>query len=444
MAMSAAAGAARAQELPLFRLFLHDGTVVACLGEYARVETSVVCSLPLDQQATTTLVRVEARAVDWVRSDRYAESLRASLYAQSRGERDFAELSAEVATLLNEIGHTTDSARRLGLALEARRRLAAWPADHHHYRAADVQQILQLVDDAISDFRAAAGAQQFDLTFHATAIPDPPAPLLPVPTTEQSMTSALTLSAALADPTDRMSLLEAISAALSRPRGDLAADRLAGLRRHVGMRLAAEQSVDRAYTRLATEVTRRSRAAAARADVRGVERALSGVAARDRALGGQRPDRVAAILATVQADLDAARRLRLVRDQWAVRAVAYRSYRRSVAPSLGELTLMSRGLDDIKRLAGPTAPVLRRLAGRATAAVRGLGLVVPPADLAAIHALFVSAAQLAGQAVSVRQEAVLSGQMDRAWAASSAAAGALMLLGRAEQELARALVPPAL
>jgi hypothetical protein len=444
MAVSAAVGVAHAQELPLFRLFLTDGTVVACLGEYARVESSVVCSLPLDQQATATLVRLDARMVDWARSERYAESLRASLYAQSRGERDFAELSIEVATLLNEIGHTTDSAKRLGLALEARRRLAAWPAAHHNYRAADIEQILQLVEDAISDFRAAAGAQQFDLTFHAAPIPEPPAPLLPVPTTEQSMTSAVTLAAALPDATDRMSLLDAISAALSRPRADLPAARLAGLRREIDVRLAAERAVDRAYTRLATEATRRSRAAAARADVRGVERALSRVTARDRGLGGKRPDRVSAILASVQADLDAARRLRLARDQWAAKSVAYRSYRRSVAPSMGELTLMARGLDDIKRLAGPTAPALRRLAARAAAAVRGLGVVVPPADLAAIHALLVSAAQLAGQAVNVRQEAVNSGQMDRAWAASSAAAGALMLLGRAQQELARALVPPAL
>ena len=444
IAVSAAAGMAHAQELPLFRLFLTDGTVVACLGEYARVGSSVVCSLPLDQQSTTALVRLEARTVNWARSDRYAESLRASLYAQSRGERDFAELSLDVATLLNEIGHTTDNARRLGLALEARRRLAAWPAAHHNYRAADVQQILQLVDDAISDFRAAVGAQQFDLTFHATVVPEPPTPLLPVPTTEQSMSSAVRLASALPDPTERMSLLDAISTALSRPRADLPASRLAGLRRDVDVQLSAERAVDHAYTRLATEVTRRSRAAAARADVRGVERALCGIAARVRALGGKRPDRVSAILAMVQADLDAARRLRLARDQWAVKAVAYRSYRRSVAPSVGELTLMARGLDDIKRLAGPTAPVLRRLAGNAAAALRGLGVVVPPADLAAIHALFLSAAQLAGQAVTTRQEAVHSGQMDRAWAASSAAAGALMLLARAEQELTRALVPPAL
>jgi hypothetical protein len=146
----------------------------------------------------------------------------------------------------------------------------------------------------------------------------------------------------------------------------------------------------------------------------------------------------------VQADLDAARRLRLARDQWAIKAVAYKSYKRSVKAPLGELSLMARGLDDIKRLAGPTSPVLARLTTRAAAAVRGLGVVVPPADLASAHALMVSAAQLASQAVAARQDAVESGAMDRAWQASSAAAGALMLLDRARKDLDSALAPPVL
>ena len=115
----------QAQEPPLFRLFLIDGTVVACLGEYARVENSVVCSLPLDADDTTTLVTLGAAQVDWVRSDAYAASLRSAIYAETRGERDFAELSLDVANMLNDVGQTTDNARRLGLALEARRRLAA-------------------------------------------------------------------------------------------------------------------------------------------------------------------------------------------------------------------------------------------------------------------------------------------------------------------------------
>ncbi len=433
-----------ANEPPLFRLFLRDGTVVACLGEYARLDTHVVCSLPIDGAETTELVSLRADGVDWVRTQDYTVALRAARYAEARGEHDFAELSGEVARLLNEVGQTADNARRLGLALEARRQLSEWPARHHNYRASDVLQILQLVDDAISDFRAAAGAQQFDLALHATSTSPVPTPLLAVPTPEEAVTVAVAVAERTDRAGERVSLLEAISATIARLGEHLPVAVRDRLRVLVGQRLAEEHDVDAAYTRLAADVAGRSKAAAARADVRGVERALTTVEKRDTRLGQKRPDRVAAILATVQADLDAARRLRLARDQWAVKAVAFKSYKRSVRAPFNELSLMARGLDDIKRLAGPTSPVLARLTTRAAEAMRGLAVVVPPTDLASVHALMVSAAQLAAQAVAVRQDAVASGAMDRAWQASSAAAGALMLLDRARQDLDRALVPPVL
>lgn len=442
--MLALVAPARAEEPPLFRLFLHDGTVVACLGEYAKLETAVVCSLPIDGAEATELVTVAADSVDWRRTEDYAASLRAARYGEARGEYDFAELSGEVAQLLNEVAQTTDNAKRLGLALEARRRLAEWPAQHFNYRASDVQQILALVDDAIADFRAAAGGQQFDLALVATAMAPPPAPLLAAPTPEEAVTTAVAVAERTRSAGERVSLLEAISRTIARLGERLPAGVRARLGALVGERLAHERRVDASYSKLATEVATRSRTAAARADVRGVQRALESVEARDGRLGRRRPERVAAILATVQADLDAARRLRLARDQWAVKLVAYRSYQRSVRAPMVELTSMAEGLDDIKRLAGPAAPTLARLTARATAALRGLTLVVPPSELAAVHALMVSAAQLAAQAVAARQDAVASGGMDRAWQASSAAAGALMLLDRARRDLEAAIAPPAL
>ncbi len=435
---------ARAEEAPLFRLFLHNGTVVTCMGEYARLDTHVVCSLVLDGTDKTELVRVRTDKVNWERTEDYATALRAARYAEARGERDFAELSGQVAELLNEVGQTTDNARRLGIALEARRRLAEWPSRHYNYRAADVHQILQLVDDAISDFRAAAGAQQFDLALHAVVAPPPSPALLAQPTPEQAATVALAVAADTEDAGERVSLLEAIARTLGQTAERMSTASHRRLTFEINTRLAEERAVDVAYSRMASQVAARSKGAASRADVGGVERTLASVPARDRALGRKRPDRVAAILATVQADLDAARRLRLARDQWALKSVAYRSYKRAVEAPLGDLTLMARGLDDIKRLAGPTTPVLSRLMKQAASAIRGLGLVVPPADLAPVHALMVSAAQLASQAVAVRQDAVATGAMERAWQASSAAAGALMLLDRARADLERALTPPLL
>jgi hypothetical protein len=54
----------------------------------------------------------------------------------------------------------------------------------------------------------------------------------------------------------------------------------------------------------------------------------------------------------------------------------------------------------------------------------------------------VSAAQLADGAARIRREAALSGDIARAWDASSAAAGALMLSTRAQSEIEAMLKPP--
>jgi hypothetical protein len=62
--------------------------------------------------------------------------------------------------------------------------------------------------------------------------------------------------------------------------------------------------------------------------------------------------------------------------------------------------------------------------------------------MAAAHALLVSAAHLAGNAARIRREATLAGDLARAWDASSAAAGALMLGARARADIQSFLRPP--
>jgi hypothetical protein len=73
-----------------------------------------------------------------------------------------------------------------------------------------------------------------------------------------------------------------------------------------------------------------------------------------------------------------------------------------------------------------------------------LAAIVPPDELRAVHALFVSAAQLADSASRIRREAALTGDMQRAWDASAAAAGALMLEARARTEFRSRLRLPQL
>ncbi len=76
--------------------------------------------------------------------------------------------------------------------------------------------------------------------------------------------------------------------------------------------------------------------------------------------------------------------------------------------------------------------------------VQLVGEIAPPDELAAAHALFASAVQMASNAALTRRRASLANNMDLAWNASSAAAGALMLGARARTDILALLRPPQL
>jgi len=429
----------RAETAPLFRLFLTNGTVVTCLGEYARVGDRVVFTMPVGEGSQ--LLSLPGNLVDWARTEQYTDSFRAARYAETRGEADFSALAGQVAAVLNEIAITNDPGRKLQLALDARRRLNAWPRDHYNYKADDVRQIVQLVDEAISEMRAAAGEQQFDFSLEANIQPAE-VPVLPDPTAAESLTGAAAVVDLTDDPSERMSLLESLAQAVDKGTASLSPDVATHLQTLVHDRLRAEHQVEADYSRLSSLAGADAKTRAARADVRGVEKVIARVQAEDGRLGHRRPERVAALLASVHDELDSARRLRLARDQWSVKIGTYRSYRRAVSAPLASLDVLASSLDDIKRLAGPEATELPRLLQRVGQVLRALASIVPPSDLAPVHTLIESAARLAEQAVLTRKSAVASGAMDQAWQASSAAAGALMLLDRAKHDIDSAMAPP--
>jgi hypothetical protein len=70
--------------------------------------------------------------------------------------------------------------------------------------------------------------------------------------------------------------------------------------------------------------------------------------------------------------------------------------------------------------------------------------VTPPVEGETIQGLLTSAAQLMSRAISARQRAVASGEMLPAHEAASAAAGALLLIDRASEELQRLTKAPEL
>jgi hypothetical protein len=101
-------------------------------------------------------------------------------------------------------------------------------------------------------------------------------------------------------------------------------------------------------------------------------------------------------------------------------------------------------LQDIKALAGSTPGSLtgiERLVERLVTLVSG---ITPPEEFQAAQSLLISAAHLAQNAARIRRDATLANDIARAWDASSAAAGALMLGARATQEIQTLLRPPVL
>ena len=101
-----------------------------------------------------------------------------------------------------------------------------------------------------------------------------------------------------------------------------------------------------------------------------------------------------------------------------------------------------RSLDDIKRLAGSDAAVLVSLGDRLATHGKALGVLAVPDELKPAHALLTSAVNLAETAVKTRRQAALSGELQLAWDASSAAAGSMMLLSKAQEDMEAAVRLP--
>ena len=448
----ACAAQAFADSATLFRVFLNDGTAVVSYGEYARVGDRLVFSMPLGAVDAATgepdlhVVNLPASAVNWTATDKCADSARFSHYMTTSAESDYAALAWEVAATLNAIVLAKDPQARLGMAVDARRRLASWPRDHYGYRAEDVHEMLGLLDEAISGLRVAAGATSFVLDLVAISPVVPAAredvALLRTPTSAETISQAIAIAKATDIAADRVSILRGVLAALDKPRNNLPRTWRSPTRQWALHAIREETRVGQQYVALTSSLSKRAANAAARGNVRSVERVLETAARLDTQLGRRRPEEINALLERVRMHLDAARRLRLARDQWREQADSYRAYTRAVAPIIAGLVRAQGHLDDIKRLAGSEATVLVSLGERLATNVRTLGVVAVPNDLKPAHALLLSAVNLAETAVRTRRQATVSGALELAWDASSAAAGSMILLTRAREDMEAAVRLP--
>jgi hypothetical protein len=441
------AAAARADEATLLRVFLKDGTSLVSFGEPAHVGDRVVFSMPTGASPNPPLhlVNLSADRVDWDRTNRYSSSARASHYIATRAEIDYAALSNAMAEALNEVALTPEPARRLQIVEQARRTLAAWPENHYNYRLAEVRQMLSLLDEAIADLRASTGARRFDLALSASVEPlTIPEPLLAPPSPKEAIEAVLTASRVVDSSVERTSLLTTALVSLDRDKAVLPADWVTTTRAATTEVINVEMRLDRAYQSFSDSTMTVAGRRARLGDVRGLERLLGQVQARDAALGNRRPETVSALIAALEEKLDAARRLQLARDRWTMRQPEFRQYDVAMSAPIDLFGRLKPSLENIKSLAG-SPPGSLALVERISAQILKLSAaIVPPEEFVAAHALLVSAVQLASQAAKVRREATLASDMARAWDASSAAAGALMLGARAQSDIQTLLQPPQL
>ena len=318
------------------------------------------------------------RRVDWPRTERYAEAVRAVHYASSRGEADFAQFTGEVARGAERVAPSKDPERRLAMAerrAHGAGRLAGRALRLPRRRsAADVS----LLDEVISELRAAAGRTR------SICLSRPRAAATERCCRRRAAELVEQLMAAARSPIRRPSGCRCCSGAsrlIDRAVGLLPATWATRLRATAlgGSRTSARR---RAYTSCGP---RRSTARQMReaADVRGLERLRKRVKAEAK-LGAQRPADMAAVLATIDARRVgappaagarsvAAASNRLSRYQRAVRPSSARSRDRAVR------SRMARWRDRRPRLLGDAAPVPRRL--------RRWRGGKPPAELARPRAL---------------------------------------------------------
>jgi hypothetical protein len=437
--------AAAADDATLLRVFLRDGTSLVSYGEFARVADRVIFSLPISSTASPSLqlVNIPAQRVDWDRTNRYADAARAAHYIAAQGEADYLALSNAVSRTLNDVAFATDPAKRLEIVEAARTTLAEWPHNHFNFRSTEVRQMLSLLDEAIADLRAASGGSRFDLSLVAVAeSPAPDEALLPPPTPIESIDQLLAAAELTESPTERTELMKVALGRLEHDQASLPRDWLTTTRARAKNAIATVQRIDRASRATMQGVMAQVTASARRGDVRSIARVLETLRRPNGAFVHLDADAVAATIAEVEAQLDGARRLRLARDRWEARAPALREYIGAMSAPLTALRSIERALDDIKELAGSTPAALALVQRQTTVALAALEKIVPPEECRSAHAVLTSAAHLARNAAVIRREAALAGDIMRAWDASSAASGALMLSAKARTEIQALSRPP--
>jgi hypothetical protein len=440
----AAVGGVAAQTPPpdvaasTFRVFLNDGRALPAYGESAIVADRVVFSLLVGGgpvPMTIRLVTLPASSVDLDRTARYAKAVRAAYFAATTGEAEYQALTSQIASTLDALPAIPDPTLRLQLAEEARERLMTWSADHYDYHAADVRKFLTGLDGVIGQLRGGTGDARLTMDLVA-ATRDTHEAVLPPPTLRESIEAAIATATVADDLLTREAVLRAIVDTLGGE--SLEADLVADARR----RLNDELDADRAYGDLSTELLTRAETARRRGDVSAVESLVGELARRDLALGSRRPEAIQALADALSARLAVTRAFRASLDRYAKEKPQLLAYERRVRPVLFGLEGLRPELQAIRdgRQAGYDT-TMRTLA-RLSAFEKTLTALPVPSDLFAVQAALLSVIGLAREACVRHRQVLIAPRSATSADASAAAAGAVLLLTQAHQDLVTRLFPP--
>ena len=421
------------------RVFLKDGQALPAYGESVVVDGRVVFTLLVSGTAgrnAMQLMSVPESSVDVERTSRYAESMRAALYAATRGESDYAAVTQEVQRALDQLKAIEDPRKRLQTAEEARRRLLTWSDEHYRYRARDIRELSALFDEVIAELRVAAGETEISLDLRAGPVDPVYERVVAPPGLRESIALALTAAKATDSAEDRVAVLRSVASLLEREPGE------DDLRTSVRTELDAEIAAEREYSTLGTEAVAAADAAMRRGDIRAFATVRSAVESRDRALGRRRPQQIAAILSAIETKLESAREYRLHLEHYAAVRRDLLAYERRIRPALATVDGLKSVLAFIREMKSMAFERLEAADKRFQTTAGALAEVSPPPDLAQVHATLLSAVHMAVQATSRRRLAVAAISMPLAREASTAAAGAELLIAQTRELLIKRLFPP--
>lgn len=443
MALALAAGAtARAWAQPsleTFRIFLRDGRVLASYGEYARVGDDLVFVVTQGARGgveTHDLITVPVAKVDMERTVEYAAALRTAQYGSTRGEREYLELTDDISRALAELEASDDKDRRLGIAQVARARLAAWSQEHFGYRASDLRQLVSLFDEVIVELQAATGVSHFTLDLVANTAPSSAVPLLPAPSSIESVEMALVAAAATEIGIEKLALLQSASRVVA-----ALPEAPAALRADVARVLGEETRVETAYRAVMRDAVTRADIAVRQGRPAVVARLIADLKAADTRLGHRRVRDVAGVLRRLEAEARFAREQRAALERWAQVRDELRAYEVRARVVLDGWTSQVPALSAIRARRRATPASLDAAARRFSELDRALAALRPPDELRDVHGVFRSAIQMARQGITLGQRLSVAANAEIGRNASAAIAGAELLRAQGLTDLAAGLMP---